>query len=167
MSIDLTFFQFFESLLTVPLVQLPDNGPRAAPVFATIQVTPGTPLPVHKGDVGADGLRTLYAYRTVQIQIQCYGPGAWDVLDTLAMALATDAATTDAEARNIGILSVDLLQSVPALMDNQAFEDRAILDITANYVGSLVEDVGYIETVIGSVQVDELPSQPFEATLIV
>jgi|GEM_PF-936122 len=167
MSIKKTFLHHFEALIDpMPMILAPSNGPRPGTVFATIQVTPGQTLPAHQGRVDQQGVRKLFGPRVVQVQIQCYGSGSWDVLDALAMNLSTQAALESSEAANISILSVERLQSVPALMDNQKYEDRAILDLTAHYIAAIDEDVGFIETVEGSGQVNALPPVPFSATVV-
>ena len=154
------FHALFAGLLAEPLVFANGNGPRPAEQFSTILLTPGVPQPVQHGRVDDDGNRESFASRVVEVRIQCYGPGAWGRADALALRVHSEAAQDASEVLDIGILSVDRIQDVPALVDAVRYEERTILDLTCHYVGSYVEWTSWIEAIQGSLVADDLPSVP-------
>ncbi|MGB3276115.1 MAG: hypothetical protein WBA82_08000 [Castellaniella sp.] len=154
------FHALFAGLLDEPTVFANENGPRPAKQFSTIEISPSAPHPVEHGQVDGDGNRKSFASRVVEVQIQCYGPGAWGRADALALRIHSEAAQDASESLDIGILSVDRIQDVPALVDKIHYEERTILDLTCHYVGSYVEWTSWIETIQGSLAADGLPSVP-------
>ena len=154
------FHALFAGLLAEPLVFANGNGPRPAEQFSTILLTPGVPHPVQHGRVDDDGNRESFASRVVEVRIQCYGSGAWGRADSLALRVHSEAAQAASEVLDIGILSVDRIQDVPALVDAVRYEERTILDLTCHYVGSYVEWTSWIETIQGSLVADDLPPVP-------
>lgn len=155
------FYNLFAGLIDEPLVFADGNGPRPAEQFSTITISPGVPLPVQHGQVDDDGNRESFASRVVEVQIQCYGSGAWGRADALALRIHSEAAQNASEALDIGILNIDRIQDVPALVDDAKSEERTILDITCHYVGKYTEWTSWIEIVHGTVQVGDLKPVPF------
>jgi hypothetical protein len=157
------FHTLFSGLLAESLVFANGNGPRPAEQFATILLTPGVPHPVQHGHVDDDGNRESFASRVVEVQIQCYGPAAWDRADALALRVHSEAAQDVSEALDIGVLSVDRIQDVPAVVDGARYEERTILDLTCHYVGSYVEWTSWIQSIQATVQAGDLPAIPISA----
>ncbi|HWK70034.1 MAG TPA: hypothetical protein VNS29_04250 [Burkholderiaceae bacterium] len=157
------FYALFSGLLAEPLVFANGNGPRPAEQFSTILLTPGVPQPVQHGQVDDDGNRKSFASRVVEVQIQCYGPGAWGRADAFSLRIHSEAAQDASEALDIGVLSVDRIQDVPAVVDGARYEERAIVDLTCHYVGSYVEWTSWIEAVQGTLHVGDSPAVPIAA----
>jgi hypothetical protein len=157
------FHTLFSGLLAEPLVFANDNGPRPAEQFSTILLTPGVPQPLQHGQVDDDGNRESFASRVVEVRIQCYGSGAWGRADAVALRVHGEAAQDASEALDIGILNVERIQDVPALIEDARYEERTIVDLTCHYVGSYTEWTSWIEAVQGTLHVDDLPAMPIAA----
>lgn len=155
------FHQLMSSCVSETMIWANGNGPRPKQAFCTLEITPSTPLPVHRGHVDEQGLRLTQASRIVEVQVQFFGDEALSRADSFSMRLWTEGAQDLSEALDIGILSVDRIQQLPSLRDDAQYEDRAIVDLTCHYLGSVEEFVSYIETVEASAQVNELPPTPF------
>lgn len=160
-----SFYTLMSACVSEPMIWANENGPRPKLVFSTLQVTPGTTQPIQRGRVDDEGMRVSYSSRIVEVQVQFYGVNAWGRADAFAMTLMTEAAQDQSEALNIGILSTDRIQSVPSLMDDGSYEDRAIVDLTCHYLGSVEEYVSFIETIKGSAHIDDLPPSPYIASV--
>jgi len=151
MAVHDDFYQLISVAVDCEVVLANDNGPRASRPFISMQIAVGEPQPVHRGRVDDDGKQPISAHRPVSVQLQCYGDGSWDILDALQLKLYADGMIDLAESLNIAVLRQPRLQDVPALLDGTKYESRAILDIEAMYTAVIEDDVGYIETVNGTV----------------
>lgn len=146
------FGQLIEAATDRPVIDANENGRRPPErPFITLQVSVGRPLPVHRGRVDGDGMQIISGHRPVSVQLQCFGKRSWDVLDSLQLKLYSDSVSNLAESLNISLQREPRLQDVPALLDGTRYEPRAILDLEAMYTAAIEDDVGFIETVNGTV----------------
>ncbi|TFL14217.1 hypothetical protein CSC67_08680 [Pusillimonas caeni] len=146
------FYTLVDAATSHQVVFANENGKRPERPFITLQVSVGAPQPIHRGPVDDDGLQRISAHRPVTVQLQCYGAGSWGVLDELQLKLYTDSMSDLAESLNIALQREPRLQDVPALLDDTKYESRAILDLEAMYTAGIDDDVGYIETVNGTIE---------------
>ena len=147
-----------------------DNGPRPPKPYAAVFFQSARPQPVHRQFYTDDaGLRMVESHRMGRLQIHCYGKNgaAWELGDLIAMGILTEAAIQAAAALNIAWMSQPTLESIPALMDNSEYEDRAILTIETAYTGFLAEDVSFIQTVEVDVETEPSAMGPETITITV
>lgn len=147
-----------------------DNGPRPAKPYAAIFLEMARPLPRHHGVlVDDDGNRRVQSHRPSRLQVQCFGDvgRAFELADLISMRLMTEAGIEAALAKNIAWMSQPTLASIPALMDNGDYEDRAILTVETTYNGDIMENVGAIETVVVEANTEPTAMGPEEFTISV
>ena len=145
-----------------------DNGPRPKKPYAAVFVEIVRPLPAHRSTWSAeDGARRVQAHRPARLQVHCFGDvgAAYALADLISMRLMTDAGIEAALLKNIAWLSQPTLASIPALMDNGDYEDRAILTVETTYNGDITENVGAIETVVVQANTEPTAMGPEEFTI--
>lgn len=147
-----------------------DNGPRPQKPYAAVFLEMARPLPSHHPSLAdVDGNRRVQAHRPSRLQVHCFGKiaDAWALADLISMRLMTDAGIEAALAQNIAWNSQPTLASIPALMDNGDYEDRAILTVETTYNGDITENVGAIETVVVEANTEPAAMGPEEFTISV
>jgi hypothetical protein len=144
------FYAYFKALTTTPMIMANQNGPRPALPYITLQVDLGNPLPVHIGKIADGGSRALNSHRNARIQLQCFGPDSWEIMEALSMAIHTEAANVLANEKNIAINEQPQLQDIPVLRNATTYEARAVLDIDASYTRAASEIVDYFDKVHGT-----------------
>lgn len=132
-----------------PVIIAFDNGPRPQKPYAVVYLNLARPTGAHVGKLDEDGARYVESHRPGRLLVHCYGDQseAFDMADTISLRLMTDAAIDAAAALNIAWMGQPTLESIPALMDNGDYEDRAILTVETAYTGSIFEDVGFFDKV--------------------
>ncbi len=149
MDIRKEFQKFFSALTNAQVILAYENGPRPALPYIMLHVDLANPLSAHISRIQPDGKRNIHAYRNARLQLQCYGPGSWEIMEALSMAIHTEAANTLASAKNIAINGQAQLQNIPVLRSATEYEPRAVLDIDAAYTGAITETVDYFDEVHG------------------
>jgi hypothetical protein len=141
-----------------------DNGPRPEKPYAAVFLEMARPLPRHHTGKPEEGIRRVQAHRASRLQVHCYGDvgEAQALADLISMRLMTDAGIEAALAKNIAWMSQPTLASIPALVDNGDYEDRAILTVETTYNGDILEDVGVIETVVVEANTEPVVMGPVE-----
>lgn len=165
MSVHNDFWSLFSAATPVPIIHANQNAPRPPKPYIDMRLTMGVPYPVHHGRVSDDGVRAISSHRDVTVQLQVYGDGSWGIAEGLALSLSKESLIDLSETLNISINDQVRIQDVPMLLDTATYESRAILDLQATYTASVIDDVGFIETVRGEGVVDDLPPQAYEATV--
>lgn len=153
-----------------PVIVSFDNGPRPSKPYAVVYLSLARPAPAHRQFATDDqGERYVEAHRPGRLLVHCYGKinDAWALADDIGMRIMTDAAIEAASAKNIAWMSQPTLESIPALMDNGDYEDRAILTIETAYTGAMIENVSFIGTVEIDVATDPPASGPEIVTITV
>lgn len=157
---------------TVPLIHANENGPRPEGVYATMRIETAHDMPAHIGPIvtpdpiPALGTRDLNAHRVGTVELQCFGEGSFDVLDTAALLLQGIVAMDAAEAVGVVFGVVSDLQNQPALRNASQWEPRAICSLPFAYTRRVSETVAVIETVQGTIEIDDLPPMPYEAAIV-
>lgn len=149
-----------------------ENGPRPLSQYVTLRIESARKLPEHggrvveNGDAPAFGQRGNDAHRTGQIEIQCFGPGSFDVLDLAMQRLSEETHIDAANAREIAFGTSSDVTNEPALRDGLSFEPRAIVALPFAYTRRTLESVPFIETVNAVAEIDDLPDMPIHATIV-
>jgi len=138
----------------VDIVFANQNGPRPRLPYITIRVGAAPRAPLLEAGLSDDGVQTYAAHRDSTVELQCFGEGAFDVLDDLSQRLKGPGMVAAAFAANLAIYAVDAVQNVPVLRDGGKYEPRAVLDIGVRYTKQHDEDVGLIETVQGEMTLE-------------
>lgn len=148
-----------------------ENGPRPPGVYVAFRIEQAHDMPAHTGattapdPIPAFGAREIAAHRTGTIEVQCYGVGSYDLLESGMLRLAGLVAMDAADAAGIVFGVVQDLQNVPALRNESQWEPRAVCSLPFAYTRRVTEAVPVIETVEGTIEIDGLPDMPFEASI--
>lgn len=157
---------------TVPVVWANQDAPRPAGLYATLRIDGAAHrLPMVTGMQDADGVRINSAHRTGNIEVQAFGPGAFDLLDTVGQVLMQDDAIARANAQDVAFGPMGDVVDEPALRDNHQWEPRAIASLPYAYTGQTNEELSWIETVEGTIGIEgataiEMPDMPYSATIV-
>lgn len=124
--------------------------------------TPGTPAVGQEITIQAIGLRTL------NVSVQAFtrdaaigNAGAVAILANLGSKLVLPSSLAAFKAAGLALQVVGPVRELSALV-NQEIQGRALLELDFEVVATAEEKVGYIETVSGTITVDD-ESKPFEA----
>lgn len=129
----------------LPVVFANENGPRPPKPYIQLRVHTAQQFPLHRGAVDDAGEQPVTAHRDASVELQCFGPGAYDALDTLAQRLRMDDALAEAEALDLAVFDIGMVSQLPVLRDASTYEPRAILELGIRYAVTLVQSVGVIE----------------------
>lgn len=149
------------------LIVANENGPRPPGMYGTVRVENSRRLPSHNDQtetpdpIPALGQRGNDAHRTGRVEVQVFGTGAYDALDTAIQRLDTEAAMDAAEAVSMVFGRTQDLQSVPVLRNASQFEERAVASFPFAYTRRVVEQIPVFETIEGEALVNDLPPLPF------
>lgn len=151
-----------------------ENGARPAGRYVALRIDGNTHrMPAHTGalaDPGAPipalGTRAHAAHRTGTLEIQCFGDGSFDLLDEAMLRLHLEESVSAAEALDLVFGTSNDVQDVPALRNDSTFEPRAIVSLPFAYTRQVSESLPFIETVQGTITVDDLAPMPYEATIV-
>lgn len=145
----------------VPIIWANQDGARPAGLYVTLRfdgIVRRAPAQVGMQD--AVGIRAVSAHRSGNLELQAFGTGAYDLLDVLGTQLAHDTALVQAEQLNITIGPMGNVTDEPALRDNHQWEPRAIASLPFAYTASTPEELSWIETVTGTIQVEGATAMP-------
>ncbi len=142
-----SIFTLIEGTAGVPVVFAWENGPRPPKPYIAMLVNTAARGHVHRGTVSNAGVQTVAQHRDARVDLQCYGAGSYDVLDTLAQRLHMLDALDLADVLDLAVFDVGSTQNVPMMRDAMNWEPRAILDLGIRYTSTLDDQVGAIETV--------------------
>lgn len=156
----------------VPVIWANQDGPRPAGLYATLRldgVAHRTPLIVGMQDDA--GVRINSAHRTGTIEVQAFGSGAFDLLDTVGQLLMQQDAIDRANTQDLALGPMGDVTDEPALRDMHQWEPRAIASLPYAYTGQTDEALSWIETVEGTIDVDgataiDPPPMPYSVTIV-
>ena len=131
----------------VPVVFRDENGKRPAKPYIALKVTAARRARVHLGRLNEDGRQEVSAHREAGVELQYFGADAFAALDDLSLRLSFPGTVDFANSLDLAVFEVGDVQDIPVPRDNARFEPRAVLDIRVRYTGTLIDDVGIIETV--------------------
>ena len=149
-----------------------ENGPRPLSQYVTLRIESAHKLPEHtgvlteNGPIPALGSRPTDAHRTGQLEIQCFGPGSFDVLDIAMQRLSEEVHVMAANARELAFGTSSDVTNEPALRDGLSFEPRAIVSLPFAYTRRTVETLPMIETLNAVVEISDLPDLPIHVAIV-
>lgn len=155
-----------------PVVWANQDAPRPAGLYATLRIDGATHrMPMVTGMQDDDGVRINSAHRTGNIEVQAFGAGAFELLDTVGQVLMQDDAIVRANAQDVALGPMGDVVDEPALRDNHQWEPRAIASLPFAYTGQTNELISWIETVEGVIAIEgetamDVPDMPYTATIV-
>lgn len=156
----------------VEIIIANENGPRPPGLYASVRLESAHDMPTHIGPASAPdpipalGVRELAAHRVGLVEVQVYGVGSYDTLETAMLRTSTEGAMAAAEAVGLVFGTVQDLQSVPALRNESQWEPRAVCSLPFAYTRRVAEAVPVIETVEGTISIEGLPDMPYSAAIV-
>jgi len=153
----------------LPLVFADENGPRPAKPYATVATRWARRPRENYAEVDDQGFRDTSSHRDAVVEIHGYGVGIFEALDLLSQYLDTEDILQATVSRNIAFWAIGQINRLPVLRDTNTYEPHAVMEISARYVVTVSEEVGFIEHVeasldtVGGLKDDELP--PFVFTI--
>ncbi|MCY1506748.1 hypothetical protein D9M68_410020 [compost metagenome] len=127
-----------------------ENGKRPAGPYIAMAVRWDKVSSAEAGRVEDDGAQPVHQHDDATVELQSFGPAAYDALDELALKLRHPLYEERAEALGLALFEVGRLQNIPVLRDAVRFERRGVLELGIRYTRTHAEDVGIIETVTGT-----------------
>lgn len=134
---------------TTPVIIAYQNGPRPKRPYMTVWTASEALLPVSAGKIDADGMQAVVAHGTSSCEVQCFADDAGERLAALSMALRGVTMIDAAADANVAIDNIGPVRSVPILRDGAQYEPRAILEFDFRALREHVDDVGFIDRVVG------------------
>ncbi|MFC3227333.1 LIC_12616 family protein [Marinibaculum pumilum] len=147
------------------VIRADQNAPRPATPFATVKVLADAPVGhAHIADVDDDGIVRIGQDSELTVSLQVFGGEAMDLAQALQRSL--DRTTVQEDFRRAGLVYVDLLTPVSdtTAVTGSGFESRAQFDLRFRTATEITDDVGLIETVIGTGTINGV-STPYEVTI--
>ena len=140
-----------ELALGVPAVlshQVIAGAPRPADVYATVRMlsAPRAGAAPHRETVKGSGVKTISNLRLGVALVDVYGPGAFDLADSLAEKLARLDVSGLARTKNLNLQPLGPTLEAPQLRDT-THEEHAQAEIRVQYVSSDEEAREVIDTI--------------------
>jgi hypothetical protein len=132
----------------VPVIFADENGPRPQKPYIQLRVQTAHRFPLHRGAVDDAGQQLVTGHRDAAVELQCFGRGSYDALDSLAQRLGMEAALADAERLDLAVFDVGKISQMPVLRDQASYEPRALLELGIRYAVTLTDAVGAVEQVV-------------------
>jgi hypothetical protein len=144
-------------LVEIPIIRSQQDGPRPKLPYATYQinsrVTVGSD---HYGWVDGGGLMPIKGTREGTILVNFYGEEARENADNLVNTLRKVTSHYLMRRLKLVIASSSAVVDMTPLRDSAHFEPMANLDLTFRYTADYFDDVGIIEQVNASGNVDKI-----------
>lgn len=147
----------------VPLIYANQDAPAPAQTYATILVTLDTPQGLRTQEVSVTAgtapdthLSRIGQQRTVQISVQCFGPNAYAAASRIAALYEHPLVSYDAHQRGVELTGCTGIQRIPAALTTET-EDRWLVTLTGAYHRTDALDVAPVETVVGTLYVNDDP----------
>jgi len=140
------------------VVYADQNAPRPPRPFVTLRLTPlGTVGQSYIGEPDSDGVATILHDLELSCSVQAFGPCAMQITSTPLGSL--ERATVNDRFRSAGLA---FIRDTAGILDVTAltgteFEPRAQFDIEFRTTGQILDDIGFIETVIASGEINDIP----------
>lgn len=128
------------------LIYRDQNANRPDKPYSTLAVRTTLPAGIHVREIDSEGMVTVISPVTRTIEVERYGAGAYDRLETIAATIRGPSAVDAATPFGLTI-SVDVVRNIPMLLNNSQYEERAILEATVMDNIITQEELGLIETV--------------------
>lgn len=142
-------YDFLAPLLApVPLIRANQDGPAPKRPYGTYAIRRASD-PRHAVTAGpdADGNAVLRAHRELGVEVQIYGPGSEAKADRLQLVLKAETVAQSAERLGLSLATVQAAQHVPALLDDQRWEERGIVEFAVYVLAEIADTPGLIERV--------------------
>lgn len=148
MNLNQTIYQRLSELSAYTVIRADQNGKEPEKPFMTYDVKwDKTPEHFHYGKLDDEGKQKVSSHVESVLELQVFGKGAVDRLRAVLLKLATYSERL--KWINAGVVIVDegRLSNMPFLNEAQAYEERAIVEVTIRHSVEIMDDVGYFNRV--------------------
>ncbi len=129
-----------------PVIRGPvDEGQLPAMPYFVFSLTQARPGPSHHGQVSEAGVRRVSAHVQAVVQLQCFAPDSWSLLERVHLALESEPLQALSEELNISVMRALRLELEQDQTDLGQAHCRMDLDVL--YTVSMDDDVQVIEFV--------------------
>lgn len=144
----------------------PDNAPRPSKPYAALKVMSSAGSEAsYYAPVDSSGGQQVIDTRDLTLEIQVFGDGANDALETLRQKLNWQTTQDAAIRAGCAIYHLGNVIDITALLDKASWESRAMLEIGIRSLQTSTDQVGLIETVHGTAIIGDR-SYPFNAAVV-
>ncbi|WP_313378003.1 phage neck terminator protein [Achromobacter insolitus] len=133
----------------VTVIFAEENGPRPHAPYVALSVRWTQASNAEAGRVGEDGMQSVRQHDDATVELQAFGPAAYDSLDELGLKLRHPVYRDRAEALGLALFEIGRLQNIPVLRDAARYEKRGVMELGIRYARSFAAHVGLIEAVEG------------------
>ncbi|EHK65298.1 phage neck terminator protein [Achromobacter arsenitoxydans] len=141
-------FELIEAAAGGVLVVFADeNGPRPRPPYIALAVRWDQASSVEAGPVLDDGMQSVRQHDDASVELQAYGPSAFERLGELGLKLRHALYEERAEALGLAVFEIGRLQNIPVLRDAVRYERRGVLELGIRYARSFAAPVGRVDAV--------------------
>lgn len=131
----------------IPVIFANENGTRPAPPYIAMAVRWAQASRAEQGEVDEDGNALISQHNDATVELQGFGAGAYDGLDTLQLRLQHPELEERAEALGLAVFERGRLQNIPVLREGARYEQRALLELGVRYVVASLAAVPVIESI--------------------
>jgi hypothetical protein len=132
-----------------------DGAPRPPKPYITVALQWARAGGSHLAPVDDDGNQLIHGWRAAAVELQGFGPAAYDALDCMSGRLEHPVYVDRAAFLNIAVFKRGPLQNARAPAGDSPDEPNASLELGIRYVTGVTEHVGLIEVV----EVEQLADQ--------
>ncbi|QDJ57255.1 phage neck terminator protein [Bordetella hinzii] len=147
-----------------------ENGKRPSSPYIAMALRWTKVSAAEAGRVDDAGAQTVHQHDEATVELQSFGPAAYDALDEVALRLRHPLYEERAEALGLAVYEIGRLQNIPVMRDAARFERRGVLELGIRYIRTHSDVVGFIETVTGTVTttggLTPTIETPFSATVV-
>lgn len=167
MTLRTDLFALFDPLISETLIWQDGNAPRPALPYVAMKVMGMRRVNEdHYSEKLTDGNQTVKGDREFTLNIQRFGTASVESLDDLANRLRLNTIRDKFFTAKLPLISADDVVDVAALLDKSQIEPRASLDVFIRLKSVLLDNVGYIDTVVIEADDDSLaPDYTITVTL--
>lgn len=150
MTLRTDLYALFDPLITETIIWADSNAPRPALPYVTMKVMSMSKINRdHYADsVATDGNQSIKGDREFTLSIQRFGPASVESLGALSDSMRKTTTIDRFIAAKLPVVETLDVVDVAALLDKTQIEPRAAMDVRIRMKSSLLDQVGYIDTVV-------------------
>jgi hypothetical protein len=159
-------FALFDPLITETVIWQDGNAPRPALPYVAMKVMGMRRVNQdhYSEKLDDDGMQAVKGDREFTLNVQRFGSSSVESLDDLANRLRLETIRNRFFTAKLPLISADDVVDVAALLDKSQIEPRASLDVFIRLKSELLDNVGYIETVVITAT-DDSDAPPYVVTV--
>ena len=148
-SLKARLWTLLQPIIGEAVIWADQNAPRPAMPYCTLKLNTikrkGTP---YYASPDSNGLQDVLTMREATLQVQRFGDGSVEALETVSDKLALNSNLDKFSLQDISAYDVSSVTDVALLLNSLATEPRASVDVSVRWWADVSDNVGLIETVI-------------------